>query len=536
MYNDILGSIFGLLLILSLICVSSQDSLAQNMPRQNLLPDVTSNISLIMTPDYPNNLIKDDLTDPNDKILTSTNETIKENSADDPKTGLDNQSQISNPISMINSTSPSNLTTTLQNNQFNKNSDSISPIETTSIINSTSDSDNPSIATTKLDNLPNLTNQTNSNFSKIIWENFTSDGGYSLTYPQNWNLTAYGNETHIISDKVNSDYFPLTSIFIQKVDPIALNNTQALAQVLPIDNISNDVIDAILNNSKLQSNGLLKYFMDLDYNVLEPTQIGKYIIDKKQASSFKVYKADDNYEREFIIVNNDGKIYNVEINDGYLSSFNEDAIETEDLKQQIIDSIQWINETSQNSDVQEIKEQEIVNNNGSDSSNEIKSKILSSEADLNITSSTYFFDDGNFKIVGEVLNNGSGNRELVKVVVTLYDGNNNVIGTELSYTNPSDLFSKQTAPFEIIIGQGDVSNTSAIKSFKLYLTSDVKASSSSSNTNEQLSRQDTAVTSDLFNSDLQSSSVSNTTSQNPLQKLMNLFKGTNSTSYSDDTQ
>ena len=121
------------------------------------------------------------------------------------------------------------------------------------------------------------------------------------------------------------------------------------------------------------------------------------------------------------------------------------------------------------------------------------------------------------------------------MVVTLYDSNNNVIGTELSYTNPSDLFSKQTAPFEIIIGQGDVSNTSAIKSFKLYLTSDVKASSLS-NTNEQLSQQDTVVTSDSFNSGLQSSSVSNTTSQNPLQKLMNLFKGTNSTSYSAATQ
>ena len=58
---------------------------------------------------------------------------------------------------------------------------------------------------------------------------------------------------------------------------------------------------------------------------------------------------------------------------------------------------------------------------------------------------------------------------------------------------------------------------------------------SSYNTNEQPTQQDTAVTSDLFNSDLQSSSVSNTTSQNPLQKLMNLFKGTNSTSSSDAT-
>ncbi|CAN5870239.1 hypothetical protein BH23THE1_BH23THE1_27660 [soil metagenome] len=46
---------------------------------------------------------------------------------------------------------------------------------------------------------------------------------------------------------------------------------------------------------------------------------------------------------------------------------------------------------------------------------------------------------------------------------------------------------------------------------------------------------DTAVTSDLFNSDLESSSFSNTTSQNPLEKLMNLFKGTNSTSSPDAT-
>lgn len=49
----------------------------------------------------------------------------------------------------------------------------------------------------------------------------------------------------------------------------------------------------------------------------------------------------------------------------------------------------------------------------------------------------------------------------------------------------TDLFSKQTLPFDLTIGEGDISNTSVIRSLKLYLTYDVKTASS--NTNEQFS-------------------------------------------------
>ena len=59
-------------------------------------------------------------------------------------------------------------------------------------------------------------------------------------------------------------------------------------------------------------------------------------------------------------------------------------------------------------------------------------------------------------IVGEVQNNGTQTAKFVQVSATLYDSNNKVIGTDFSFTNPSDIEPGQKAPFEVTVGTDKV--------------------------------------------------------------------------------
>ena len=61
-----------------------------------------------------------------------------------------------------------------------------------------------------------------------------------------------------------------------------------------------------------------------------------------------------------------------------------------------------------------------------------------------------------YHIVGEVQNNGSETAKFVEVSATLYDSNNKVIGTESTFTKPSEIDPGQKAPFEITVGTDKV--------------------------------------------------------------------------------
>ena len=61
-----------------------------------------------------------------------------------------------------------------------------------------------------------------------------------------------------------------------------------------------------------------------------------------------------------------------------------------------------------------------------------------------------------YHIVGEVQNNGSETAKFVEVSATLYDSNNKVIGTESTFTKPSDIEPGQKAPFEVTVGTDKV--------------------------------------------------------------------------------
>jgi hypothetical protein len=61
-----------------------------------------------------------------------------------------------------------------------------------------------------------------------------------------------------------------------------------------------------------------------------------------------------------------------------------------------------------------------------------------------------------YHIVGEVQNNGSEAAKFVEVSATLHNSNNKVVGTESTFTKPSDIEPGQKAPFEITVSTDKV--------------------------------------------------------------------------------
>jgi hypothetical protein len=71
---------------------------------------------------------------------------------------------------------------------------------------------------------------------------------------------------------------------------------------------------------------------------------------------------------------------------------------------------------------------------------------------LQILSHNSFTDSvGYMHVVGEIKNNSPSTATFVKITGTFYDANNQVVGTSFAYSDPSDLLSGQTSPFEILL-------------------------------------------------------------------------------------
>jgi hypothetical protein len=79
---------------------------------------------------------------------------------------------------------------------------------------------------------------------------------------------------------------------------------------------------------------------------------------------------------------------------------------------------------------------------------------------LTILSHNGFPDNNEFlptyHIVGEVQNNGTSTAKFVQISATLYDSNNQVIGTGNAFTNPADIEPSQKAPFEVLVTKDSV--------------------------------------------------------------------------------
>ena len=62
---------------------------------------------------------------------------------------------------------------------------------------------------------------------------------------------------------------------------------------------------------------------------------------------------------------------------------------------------------------------------------------------------------GAVHFAGEVVNKGNEPAMFVKIIATLYDLNNRVIGTRFTYTDPNTIVAGQAAPFDLSVGFGD---------------------------------------------------------------------------------
>jgi len=92
--------------------------------------------------------------------------------------------------------------------------------------------------------------------------------------------------------------------------------------------------------------------------------------------------------------------------------------------------------------------------------------------ELEILSHNSFTDSiGYLHVVGEVKNNSPSTANFVKVIGTFYDSNDQVVATDFTYTNPSDISSGGTAPFEITLLSASVP-ISQIDNYKLIGTSE----------------------------------------------------------------
>ena len=94
--------------------------------------------------------------------------------------------------------------------------------------------------------------------------------------------------------------------------------------------------------------------------------------------------------------------------------------------------------------------------NSSDISNLSASPTQQAEP-VRILSSNDFIDSiGYMHVVGEIENNTPANIQFVKVTGTFYDSTNQVVGTDFTYTNPTDIGPGQKAPFELILSSASI--------------------------------------------------------------------------------
>jgi hypothetical protein len=86
---------------------------------------------------------------------------------------------------------------------------------------------------------------------------------------------------------------------------------------------------------------------------------------------------------------------------------------------------------------------------------------------VNLLSQRFNQERYSSEIVGEVQNNGTEPVEFVKVAVTFYDNNGNVVGTEDTYADPSDLRPGIKAPFKILLTSDSVIADTATYGFTI---------------------------------------------------------------------
>jgi hypothetical protein len=94
----------------------------------------------------------------------------------------------------------------------------------------------------------------------------------------------------------------------------------------------------------------------------------------------------------------------------------------------------------------------------------VMATVPPSTVELAILSSSSYVDRiGALHVVGEVSNSGSATASFVKVTGTFYDSSGTVVDTEFTYTSPSDIKPRDTAPFDLIVMSPQVAKITTYK-------------------------------------------------------------------------
>jgi hypothetical protein len=70
-------------------------------------------------------------------------------------------------------------------------------------------------------------------------------------------------------------------------------------------------------------------------------------------------------------------------------------------------------------------------------------------------------------LIGEVKNNGTDTIRFAKITATYYDVQNNTIGTDFTFTDPTDIPVGSSAPFDLLLQSSDILNEANM--IKLHL-------------------------------------------------------------------
>ena len=98
-----------------------------------------------------------------------------------------------------------------------------------------------------------------------------------------------------------------------------------------------------------------------------------------------------------------------------------------------------------------------TNNIPNTSTTENPKPLLNKSYSIKILSHNSYTDVlGFLHVVGEIQNDTPSSVQFVKVTGTFYDSNNQVVGTDFTYTNPNDIGSGQKAPFELILSSASI--------------------------------------------------------------------------------
>jgi hypothetical protein len=83
--------------------------------------------------------------------------------------------------------------------------------------------------------------------------------------------------------------------------------------------------------------------------------------------------------------------------------------------------------------------------------------ILEPNTNFNITSTSTTKDSLNDLVqVSKIKNNPQEEKQLVQLIITAYDKNNNILATDITYTQPNNLQAGQSGPFKDYISEESV--------------------------------------------------------------------------------